>query len=268
MQQRCPNCGAPVVPGQRFCGGCGAQLSLSCPQCRITVSPGTRYCPNCGATLGGGPTQQPGWGAPGGAPPPQQPGWGQPGVPPQQQGWGQQPGWGQQQQPYAPPAPKSQSSSSSSRPFLVLLLFILLIGMGALAYLKTPLGDTVNSILGFSGSTTNGSSTVVDTTAPDITFPDQPTVSATSAGILWETDEPSSTQVEYGTSNTYGTREPAQPGDDPASGTSLGVVTHSVVLTGLQPNTTYHYRVRSIDAAGNEAVSSDKTFTTSEASSS
>jgi len=258
MQQRCPNCGAPVVPGQRFCGGCGAQLSLSCPQCRITVSPGTRYCPNCGATLGGGPTQQPGWAPPGGATPPQQPGWGQPGVPPQQ------PGWGQQQQPYAPPAPKSQSSSSSTRPFLVLVLFILLIGMGALAYFKTPLGATVNSIIGLSGGSSSGS-TVIDTTAPVITFPNQPSVLATSAGITWETDEPTSTQVEYGTTDAYGTRQPTQPGDDPSSGQSLGVVTHSVVLTGLQPNTTYHYRVRSIDAAGNETVSSDKTFTTSEA---
>lgn len=261
MQQRCPNCGAPVVPGQRFCGGCGAQLSLSCPQCRITVSPGTRYCPNCGATLGGGPTQQPGWGAPGGATPPQQPGWGQPGMPPQQ------PGWGQQQQSWTPPAPKSQSSSSSTRPFLVLLLFILLIGMGALAYLKTPLGDTVNSILGFSGSTSGGS-TVVDTTSPVITFTEQPTVSATSASIIWETDEPSSSQVEWGTTNSYGTLTPTTPDTDPTGGQYLGVVTHSVVLSGLQPNTTYHYRVKSKDAAGNEAVSADKTFTTTEASSS
>ena len=41
-------------------------------------------------------------------------------------------------------------------------------------------------------------------------------------------------------------------------------MTHSVVLTGLQPNTEYHYRVKSKDKAGNLAVSDDKTFTTSE----
>jgi hypothetical protein len=257
MQQRCPNCGAPVVPGQRFCGGCGAQLSLSCPQCRITVSPGTRYCPNCGATLGGGPTQQPGWGPPGGAPPPQQPGWGQPGMPPQQQGWGQQ------QQSWAPPAQKSQSSSSS-RPFLVLMLFILLIGMGALAYFKTPLGATVNSILGLSGGTNSGS-TVVDTTAPVITFPDPPNVLATSAGIVWRTDELASSQVEWGTTTSYGTLTPTTPDVDPTGGQYAGVIDHSVVLTGLQPNTTYNYRVKSKDAAGNESVSSNKTFTTTAA---
>jgi len=257
MQQRCPNCGSPVIPGQRFCGGCGAQLSLSCPQCRITVSPGTRFCPNCGATLGGGPTQQPGM-------PPQQPGWGQqPGMPPQQPGWGQQPGmppqqpgWGGQQS-WAPAAPKSQSSSS--RPFLVILLIILLIGLGGLIYWQ--FGD---QLLGFLNSST-GNSDVVDITKPVITFPIEPTVGPTSASINWETDELASSQVEYGTSNTYGQIAPASPADDPSSGQSLGVITHSVVITSLQADTTYHYRVKSKDAANNEAVSADKTFTTAAA---
>ena len=189
MQQRCPNCGSPIVPGQRFCGGCGAQLSLSCPQCRITVSPGTRYCPNCGATLGGGPTgggptQPPGYGPGGGGMPPQQPGWGQ------QQQWG-----GPQPQSWAPPVPKSQSSSST-RPFLVLLLFILLLGMGVLAYLQTPLGQTINDIIGIGSSDSNSGETVVDTTKPVITFPVSPAVAATSASINWTTNELSSSQVD------------------------------------------------------------------------
>jgi len=262
MQQRCPNCGSPVIPGQRFCGGCGAQLSLSCPQCRITVSPGTRFCPNCGTTLGGGATQQPGWGPPGG-PPQQQPGYGQqPGMPPQQPGYGQQPGWGQQQT-WTPPAPRSQSSSS--RPLLVMLLIILLIGLGGLVYWQfgDQLLDFLNSSTGNGNG--NGNPPVVDVTEPAITFPNQPTVLATSASIVWETDEPSSSQVEYGINTTYGSVAPAQPADDPSSGTSLGVVTHSVVLTGLQPNQTYHYIVKSKDAAGNEAISDDKTFMTTEA---
>jgi hypothetical protein len=264
MQQRCPNCGSPVIPGQRFCGGCGAQLSLSCPQCRITVSPGTRFCPNCGATLGG-PTQQPGVPSQQPGMPPQQPGWGQqPGMPPQQPGWGQQ--------PWSPPAPKSQSSSS--RPFLVLLLFVLLIGMGVLAYLQTPLGGIVKDILGISGTNigTNNNNTSVDTTKPVISSIIQPTAPDTlgpvSASIGWKTDELSSSQVEYGLPGTYGTLEPPQPADDPSSGQSLGVTDHAVVLEDLQPNTTYHYRVKSKDAAGNVAVSGDQTFTTTSASSS
>jgi hypothetical protein len=184
--------------------------------------------------------------------PQQQPGWGkQPGMPPQQPGWGQQQSW-------APPAPKSQSSSSS-RPFLVILLIILLIGLGGLVYWQ--FGD---QLLGFFNSSIGGgSSTVVDTTKPVITFPKDPTVSVKSASIFWHTDEFASTQLEYGTTTTYGTLEPAQPADDPTGGQSLGVIDHSVLLSDLQPTTTYHYRVKSKDKAGNEAISSDdRTFTT------
>jgi hypothetical protein len=263
MQQRCPNCGSPLAPGQRFCGGCGAQISLSCPQCRITVNPGTRFCPNCGATLGGGmPPQQPGGMS-------QQPGWGQqPGGMPQQPGWGQQPGgmpqqpgWGQQQA-WAPPAPSSQPSSSR-RPLLVLLLFVLLIGLGVLAYFKTPLGDTVKGLL---GTTTGSTGSALDVTEPQISNV-QVTASTTGAIITWETNEPSSSQVEYGISQQNTSLEPAQPDTDPSTGNYAGVVTHSVTLIGLTPSSTagniqYYYRVKSKDAAGNEAVSDWKTFET------
>jgi hypothetical protein len=270
MQQRCPNCGSPVAPGQRFCGGCGAQISLSCPQCRITVSPGTRFCPNCGSTLGGVPPQQPGWGQqPGGMPqqpgwgqqpgmPPQQPGWGQqPGMPPQQPGWGQQPGWAMPAQT----APASQPSSSR-RPLLILMLFVLLIGLGVLAYMYTPLGDTVKGLLGFS----TGGGSGLDITKPQITNITA-VAGQTSARIDWTTNEPASTQVEYGQNKESTSLEPAQPDHDPTGTTSAGVVTHSVTLTGLSPSTTantvtYYYRVKSKDAAGNERVSDWKTFST------
>jgi phosphodiesterase/alkaline phosphatase D-like protein len=98
-------------------------------------------------------------------------------------------------------------------------------------------------------------SSIVPPTSPD-------TLGPTSASINWTTDELSSSQVEYGTTTTYGISKPDPPSDDPSSGQSVGVITHPVVLTGLQANTTYHYRVKSKDAAGNEAVSDDQTFTT------
>src|SRR4030043_2425073 len=254
MQQRCPNCGSPTVPGQRFCGGCGAQLSLACPQCRITVSPGTRFCPNCGATLGGSMPQQPGWGQqPGG---PQQPGWGQ------QPGGPQQPGWGQQQT-WVPPAQQGQPSSSR-RPLLILVLFILLIVLGALTYLYTPIGDTIKDLL---QSATGGTTPpIVDTTEPEFSKV-LVTAGPGNARIDWETDELASTQVEYGKTKENTSLKPDPPGDDPTSGTSIGVIPHSVILTGLEPSTTannviYYYRLKSKDAAGNEAVSDWKTFQT------
>jgi hypothetical protein len=40
------------------------------------------------------------------------------------------------------------------------------------------------------------------------------------------------------------------------------VTTHSRTLTGLTPNTLYHYRINSTDASGNTAITADLTFTT------
>jgi parallel beta-helix repeat protein len=78
-------------------------------------------------------------------------------------------------------------------------------------------------------------------------------ITVTSAKIGWHSDEPADTQVEYGSSTDYGTLTDLQP----ALGTD-----HLVTLTGLQPATTYHYRLRSRDESGNLAVSQDFTFTT------
>ena len=78
-------------------------------------------------------------------------------------------------------------------------------------------------------------------------------VAATTATILWTTNEPADSQVEYGTTTAYG------------SSTALDttkVTSHSVALSGLSPNTLYHYRVKSKDASGNLATSADFTFTT------
>jgi lysophospholipase L1-like esterase len=74
-----------------------------------------------------------------------------------------------------------------------------------------------------------------------------------SAVITWTTGESATSQVEYGTTSGYGSSSPLD--------TSL-VTTHNINLTGLTDNTTYHYRVRSKDAAGKEASSNDNTFST------
>jgi len=211
--------------------------------------------PGWGQQPGGMPPQQPGWGQqPGGMP--QQPGWGQQpgGMPPQQPGWGQQPGW-------APPAPRSQSSSS--KPFLVMLLIVLLIGLGALTYFKTPIGATIKDLF---QSATGGTGSGVDITKPVISNVNA-TAGQTNARIDWATNEPASSQVEYGKTKENTSLFPTQPDTDPSTGASAGVVTHSVTLTGLEPSTTannitYYYRVKSKDKAGNEAVSDWKTFNT------
>jgi parallel beta-helix repeat protein len=93
----------------------------------------------------------------------------------------------------------------------------------------------------------------VDTTAPVIGGVGSANVTTSSAAITWTTDEGSTTQIEYGTTTSYGTKT--------ALNSSL-VTSHSANLSGLVAGTVYHYRVISKDAAGNSATSSDFTFTT------
>jgi len=98
---------------------------------------------------------------------------------------------------------------------------------------------------------------------PDTTPPVISSVSAnpgsTGATITWITDEPSTSQVEYGETTSYGYATPED--------TSL-VTNHSVTLSGLSPSTLYHFRVKSKDASNNLAVSGDYTFTTTSATAS
>src|SRR5262245_1394746 len=75
----------------------------------------------------------------------------------------------------------------------------------------------------------------------------------TSATIDWTTSEPADSRVEYGQTTAYGFSTSL----DPALRAS-----HSQAVSGLIPSTTYHYRVRSTNAAGHPAVSGDLTFTT------
>lgn len=74
----------------------------------------------------------------------------------------------------------------------------------------------------------------------------------TSATITWNTDENADSQVNFGLTDQYG----STASDD------TRVQQHSIVLPGLLPNTTYHYRVVSTDAAGNSANTNDATFKT------
>lgn len=143
----------------------------------------------------------------------------------------------------------------------MLLLFVLLIGLGVLAYLQTPLGSMVKDILGISGSTTG--TTTTDTTKPEITGT-KATVGVGGVVITWKTDELSSSQVAYGKTTTYDSSYPTQPQDDPTGTQSIGVTDHSVTIStaSLEQEATYHYIVKSKDKAGNEAVSGDATFTT------
>jgi glucose/arabinose dehydrogenase/PKD repeat protein len=94
---------------------------------------------------------------------------------------------------------------------------------------------------------------VLDTTAPTITDRTATGTTSTGSTITWTTSEPATSQVDYGTTTSYGSTT--------ALDESL-VTSHNVQLSGLLPDTRYNYRVRSRDAAGNERVSANTTFRT------
>jgi hypothetical protein len=108
-----------------------------------------------------------------------------------------------------------------------------------------------------------------DVIIPDMEVPDGPEVveegplvlvsiravaiTATSAIISWYTFGPATSQVDYGTDDAYGTTTPLDAEE---------VTAHLVPLTGLSPDTEYHYRVRSSNDKGETAVSTDHVFRT------
>jgi class 3 adenylate cyclase/tetratricopeptide (TPR) repeat protein len=47
----CSSCGTENEAGRKFCGECGAALSLACPSCGVPNSPGVKFCGECGTAL-------------------------------------------------------------------------------------------------------------------------------------------------------------------------------------------------------------------------
>jgi YD repeat-containing protein len=92
----------------------------------------------------------------------------------------------------------------------------------------------------------------VDERAPRIWGVMVSDVTTTGARIVWTTDEPSNSRVEYGR-KFYRNRTPLD---------QTMVTSHSQLLSGLAPYTWYHFRVRSRDAAGNLGVSQEFWFRT------
>ena len=120
--------------------------------------------------------------------------------------------------------------------------------VGALTTVKrdgTQIPTTTQTIKGreyafFDATAGNYEATyAIDNTAPAISNVAASAHGDGTADITWNTDEASTSQVDYGT----------DPNNLDQTQSSPGLVTsHSVQLNGLAPNTTYHYRVTSADA--------------------
>jgi len=77
-----------------------------------------------------------------------------------------------------------------------------------------------------------------------------------TAIVSWNTDEPSTAQIEYGLGVGLATYEKVTP-EDPALSLS-----HTAILSDLEPQMTYHFRIIGRDKYGNLSKSNDLTLLT------
>src|SRR5689334_17521748 len=118
-----------------------------------------------------------------------------------------------------PRAHSAKVRSSRLRSFFRLFVpFLLLVGAATVPdALHSPAGAAAPSITGVTATSLTG-----------------------SAILTWTTDTASDSQVDYGSTSSYGTSTILDPNATTA---------HSQGLSGLQTNTLYHYRVKSRDAS-------------------
>jgi N,N-dimethylformamidase beta subunit-like, C-terminal/Domain of unknown function (DUF4082)/Calx-beta domain/Bacterial Ig domain len=88
----------------------------------------------------------------------------------------------------------------------------------------------------------------VDTTAPQIANVLATPIDSAIAVVTWTTDEQATSAVDYSTDSAF----PAALTQTASDG--VYVTAHSIRLTGLVTNTSYFFRVRSTDRAGNQAM--------------
>jgi hypothetical protein len=223
---QCSNCNSLNYIGQELCGGCGQKLYYSCPQCGYGVETTFINCQNCRTTLYW-PTQQAKH------------------LPIERNTFKEQ----KVNYRYYQTPQKSRTN-----PFLFLglsfaVMAILLGGaifaLNILSEDTLPATSTPVEAMSPTGSIPPAdSSSNIATKTPKLTDIGITSVTDSSAVVTWTTDEPATSQVEYGTTNNYG------------SVTTLDnelVTNHSITINNLEPGTTYHFRAKSTNASGNEA---------------
>ena len=132
---------------------------------------------------------------------------------------------------------------------------------GIIRRVKTGMWDFRKHVIGQIGSILNEieHDQVFDWIPPVVSNVSVSSVTESTAVVKWVTDEPATSQVEYGAIDAKGRNHAiveTTPLNDEFN------ISHSVTLTGMEPDTGYYFKVMSKDSDGNEAVLGDKTFTT------
>ncbi|MBI2640367.1 MAG: fibronectin type III domain-containing protein, partial [Candidatus Sungbacteria bacterium] len=107
-------------------------------------------------------------------------------------------------------------------------------------------------------TTASTATTTIDTTSPVVSNVTVTNITSNSATFTWTTNEPGNSYVNYGL--TYG---PFGDFENTTAVDTVLVTLHSVSVSNLQPGTTYNYRVKSSDAAGNIGTYPGQFITTS-----
>jgi len=119
-----------------------------------------------------------------------------------------------------------------------------------LYYYKISVSDTASQLVSYTGSIRT-LAYQADTTPPIISAV---TVvpGATTATINWTTNESADSQINYGKDISYG---------DTATNAALAT-SHSILVSNLLPNNSYHFRIISTDGSANSTSTADAIFTT------
>ncbi len=105
---------------------------------------------------------------------------------------------------------------------------------------------------GCTGLVSGANTTPPPTSTLDITNVQTASITTSSSQVVWATNVPATSSVDYGTTVTYGNSTPVDPGM---------VTSHQMTLSGLAAGTTYYYQVNSTDSKGNHGHGGNK-FTT------
>ena len=87
----------------------------------------------------------------------------------------------------------------------------------------------------------------------DITNVQAASITTSSSQVVWTTNVPANSSVDYGTTPAYGGSTPVDSGM---------VTSHQMTLSGLAAGTTYYYQVNSTDSKGNHGHGGNKFNTT------
>lgn len=125
--------------------------------------------------------------------------------------------------------------------------------------------DNVDTVLLYSNSTSwHGiNDIVIEKAAPTVTTNAASGITSSGAGLIATVNDNGTTTTvsfDYGTTMSYGSNAAATTGGTVSEG--AGSTSATVMLAGLTPNTTYHYRVKAQNDGG-ISYGSDETFTTS-----